>query len=431
MTSRRIVERIAVAVLAIVALGSADSVGATATTPPSSEPASSAPQTSAPETTGPAATSPGSTEPAATGTGGTVPATTQPADTLPPTETAPGTAPLTATSEPASEWLEVVPGGDCMCADGGEFRFWVREADPTKVVFFLEGGGACFDATTCAFTSEQSTTYDWNVGDDEHPDLLAGIFDFDNPTNPFADWSFVFVPYCTGDVHLGDLSREYSPELTVEHVGYVNGTAALGYLAEHFPDAEQVVVVGESAGAVASPVYAGLVSDALPDARVTVFADGSGSYPDDPGLSAGIGGLWGSFETMPDWEVNADLTAEEWSIPRFWVQAGLHDPEIVMGRFDFAYDEVQGFFLDLVGADASDVLGMMDANEAAIEAAGVTQHSFTAPGDDHTTTSQDGFYTIEVEGVTLVDWVTALISGTPMDDVRCTDCGGPAPATTA
>ena len=38
------------------------------------------------------------------------------------------------------------------CADGSEFAFWERRADPTKVVFFLDGGGACFDATTCAFT---------------------------------------------------------------------------------------------------------------------------------------------------------------------------------------------------------------------------------------------------------------------------------------
>ena len=45
------------------------------------------------------------------------------------------------------------------------------------------------------------------------------------------------------------------PELTVEHNGYVNGTAALGYLAEHYPDATQVVVVGKSNGAIAAPLH--------------------------------------------------------------------------------------------------------------------------------------------------------------------------------
>ena len=54
-----------------------------------------------------------------------------------------------------SEWEKVVPGGDCDCADGSEFAFWERRADPTKVVFYLDGGGACCDATTCAFTGDR------------------------------------------------------------------------------------------------------------------------------------------------------------------------------------------------------------------------------------------------------------------------------------
>ena len=132
------------------------------------------------------ATSPPTSEPVA--------AQTSAEETLPPTET--------ATTD--SEWETVVPGGDCACADGSEFNFWTRQADPTKVVLFLEGGGACFDATTCAFTAD-STTYDWNISPDDDPALMSGIFDFANPENPFADYSFVYVPYCTGDVHLGNL----------------------------------------------------------------------------------------------------------------------------------------------------------------------------------------------------------------------------------
>ena len=58
---------------------------------------------------------------------------------------------------------------------------------------------------------------------------------------------------------------------------------------------------------------------------------------------------------MPDWEVNEGLTPEDWGIPRYWVQAGLHDPEIVMSRFDFAYDEVQTAFMELTGSDTSDL----------------------------------------------------------------------------
>ena len=189
----------------------------------------------------------------------------------------------------AAGWEQVVPGGDCQCADGSEFAFWERRADPTKVVFYLDGGGSCFDATTCAFTGlsagGEAANYDWSIyGED--PAQEGGIFDFARADNPFADYCFIYVPLCTGDVHLGDATREYSPELTVEHNGFVNGTAALNYLAEHYPDAAQVVVVGKSGGSVAAPIYGGLAADLLPDAHVTVFGANSGSFPDDPDLNA-------------------------------------------------------------------------------------------------------------------------------------------------
>ena len=314
-----------------------------------------------------------------------------------------------------------MPGGDCQCANGSEFAFWERRGDPTKVVFYLGGGGACWDATTCAFTTEDSTTYDWNIAGKD-PTGESGIFDLDNPDNPFADYTFVYVPYCTGDVHLGDVTREYSAELTVEHKGYINSTTALTYLTEHYPDAVEVDVVDVSAGSVAAPVYGGLVADLLPDAQVTVLADSSGAYPDDPDINTEILGQWGAFETMPDWEENEGLTAADWGPPRFWVQAGLHDPDAVMARFDFAYDEVQTFFMEQLEEDTSDLKTSIDANEAAIEDAGVVQHSYTAPGDGHGVVGDNLVYTMEVNGIRLVDWVEALIAGEPLDDVQCDEC---------
>jgi dienelactone hydrolase len=323
----------------------------------------------------------------------------------------------------ASEWEKIVPGGDCECADGSEFAFWERRADPTKVVLFLDGGGACFDAETCAFTGGAAggeENYDWSVyGDDPSSD--GGIFDFARADNPFADYSFILVPSCTGDAHLGDVTKEYSPELTVEHNGFVNGTAALSYLAEHYPDATQVVVVGKSVGSVAAPVYGGLVADLLTDAQVTVLGGQSGHTPDDPAI-AEILEQWGAYDNMPDWEVNEGLTAREWVPRRFWIQAGLHDPDIVLARFDFAYDTAAAEAAESNGQDPSTLLATIDANEAAIEAAGVVLHSYTAPGGDHGIFEWDKFYEIEVNGVTLVDWVDALISGEPLDDVHCDQC---------
>ncbi len=329
------------------------------------------------------------------------------------------------TAEAADQtWRKVVPGGDCECADGSEFAFWERRANPNKVVFFLDGGGICYDAKTCAFTGLNRpggpAAYDWSTWG-EDPAEEDGIFNLARADNPFRDYSFIYVPSCTGDQHIGDVTREYSPQLTVEHKGFVNGRTSLNYLAEHYPDAAQVVVVGKTS--ISAPVYGGLAADLLPDARVTVLGSEFGHIPDDPDLNARfLGELWGAYATMPDWEVNQGLTARDWGPPRFWIQAGAHDPDIVLARFDFAYDSQAAEGAALLGLDPSQLLSVIDANEAAIEETGVVLHSYTAPGDGHRILEWPRFYELEVNGEKLVDWVTRLIEGEPVDDVHCQKC---------
>jgi hypothetical protein len=316
----------------------------------------------------------------------------------------------------AAAWERIVPRGDCQCSDGSEFSFWVREANPKKVVFFLEAGGACFSAETCAPERDLYNRHPKGPGE-------GGIFDFADGRNPFADYSVVYVPYCTGDVHIGDVTTEYAPGLAVHHKGYANGTAALDHLAAAFPGATDVVVIGESAGSIAAPLYAGLVSDRLPDARITVLADGSGSYPNVRPFNE-VFATWGFGNVIPPWPENAGLTAEQWSAPELFIQSARHDPEIVFARHDYAYDEKQEFWYPVLGVPAGDLLSLIDANETQIESAGVNLLSYIAPGEEHTVMSDGGFYTETVNGEKLVDWVTRLIEGEPVDDVHCTECGG-------
>lgn len=330
-----------------------------------------------------------------------------------------------------SGWEKVVPGGDCECADGSEFAFWQRRAEQTKVVLYLDGGGICFDATTCASANTGSTDeptgpdYDPTI-EGEDPGREGGMFDFTRSDNPFRDFSFIYLPLCTADAHLGDATHDYSTKVSVSHNGFVNGTAGLDYLAKHYPNAAQVVVVGHTAGSIAAPVYAGLVADRLPDAQVTVLGSQSGAFPDDPDTNASVLGKWGAYDTMPNWEVNEGLTPGDWGPAQFWIQAGRHDPDLVMARFDYAYDAHAAESIEyLTGQATPDLLALIDGNEAAIEEAGVVQHSYTAPGNGHGILEFPAFYELKVDGVSLADWVAALLAGRPLDDVRCTDCAKP------
>lgn len=351
-----------------------------------------------------------------------LPDTSAPTVTESPTTSAPTTtaadAPPTAEAPTVGDWISIPGGDDCRCSDGSEFELWERPADPTKVVLFFQGGGACFSAETCG---PDSSSFTRNLTIGKAPDF-GGIFDETNPENPLAGHSIVYVPYCTGDVHLGERVTEYSDTVTIDHNGFPNAMMGLDTVLANYPDVEQLVVAGASAGSIPTPAFAGLAADSLPNTEIITFGDSSAAYPDVPALNAGIGALWGVLENVPDWPVNEGLTPQEWSMPGLYVQAGAEHPEITFARFDFAYDQVQATFAGLVGIEADDLASFIDQTEIDIEAAGVPVASYIAPGESHTIVMQDDFYDLEVEGVRLVDFLTALVNGDVPADVRCTVC---------
>jgi hypothetical protein len=238
-----------------------------------------------------------------------------------------------------------------------------------------------------------------------------------------ADHSFVYVPYCTGDVHMGNATTDYGAGIVIEHRGYPNAVKALDHLVATFPDAEQLVVTGESAGSVPTPVFAALAADLLPDADIVTFGDSSGAYPDVDAVSAVIGEAWGALNAVPDWPETANLGPSDWSFPEQYILAGQHAPNVRFGRFDHAFDEVQATYGALAGVPADQLVSLIDANESRIEAAGVSLATYVAPGTMHTVSSTGQLYDIEVAGVRLIDWLTALINDpAPPPDVHCETC---------
>ncbi|MEY2960079.1 MAG: hypothetical protein RLZZ01_2647 [Actinomycetota bacterium] len=324
------------------------------------------------------------------------------------------------TIEPVDEWTPLLLDG-CVCSDGSVPTFFERAGDPTEVVLYFEGGGACFSKETCDPNGDPT----YAVTADATADGLAargGYFDLTRSDNPLADHSWVYVPYCTGDGHLGNATTDYGDGVVIEHRGYVNGSAALEHLLARYPDVEQLVVTGASAGSIPTPLFAALAADRLPGADVVTFGDSSAAYPDVDPVNEAIGTLWGTTDAIPDWPETAGLTAADWSIPELYVYSGRHAPSVRFGRFDYAYDTVQATFGALAGVAADELVTLIDETEDQIEAAGPQIATYVAPGTAHTIVGDDLFYTLEVEGVRLVDWFTELIAGGTPADVRCTDC---------
>jgi hypothetical protein len=86
-----------------------------------------------------------------------------------------------------------------------------------------------------------------------------GILALRNKSNIVTQgWNVIFMPYCTGDVHIGNNVATYvdptgaEPPLTWHHSGHANVMAAIGYAQTQFPAIEKLLVSGFSAGGTAT-----------------------------------------------------------------------------------------------------------------------------------------------------------------------------------
>jgi hypothetical protein len=112
---------------------------------------------------------------------------------------------------------------------------------------YLAGGGACWGATTCRDVPRSFSESEF-TGIVTNPLLVSGtIFDRSLPGNPFATWTFVFVPYCTGDVHAGLGVKDHGADRW-EHHGWENLQAAVGAFTTALGRPRDLVVAGSSAG---------------------------------------------------------------------------------------------------------------------------------------------------------------------------------------
>jgi hypothetical protein len=114
------------------------------------------------------------------------------------------------------------------CGNGSDYAFRLRLA-PTgspagNVVVYMQGGGACYNGPGCANVSPAL----YEAMNDNMPG--GGVFSNTAATNPFRNWTKVFLPYCTQDLHIGGGIADEYDEITVHRYGAVNVRAALRWV---------------------------------------------------------------------------------------------------------------------------------------------------------------------------------------------------------
>lgn len=186
------------------------------------------------------------------------------------------------------EWHTIPFKGNTMCSDGSEFAIFVRKGASKNLVIYFSGGGACWDDTSCGQPISLMSAFD---GDSRvlksfylpsllrfFPKAMGGLGDTENPMNAFRDWNFVFIPYCTGDLHIGNVTNTYTfdgEKFEIHHNGRNNSLSALEWVFSNFKEVDKLMVAGESAGAYGSAFWTPYVADHYSGKKIYQLSDGA------------------------------------------------------------------------------------------------------------------------------------------------------------
>ena len=160
-------------------------------------------------------------------------------------------------------------------------------------IYFM-GGGACWDASTCfVLNTSVHGPFGQAQWDGTGAPSVAHALDRARATNPFREASYVFVPYCTGDLHAGSNVATYDvlgPRMFA-HVGRRNVEALLPRLRATLPAPARVVIAGSSAGGFGATLNYDLFRRAYPAARAALVDD-AGPFLEGDGIPADERAAW-------------------------------------------------------------------------------------------------------------------------------------------
>ena len=315
-------------------------------------------------------------------------------------------------------WNRIPGRSGTGCAHDSTFAFRVRPGLPDKVMIFLNGGGACWRTQDC--DPHGKPTYTMSADSANDVSVRSGLLDVANDANPVRDYTMVFIPYCTGDVHLGTRQVDYEVKgsdktVSIRHGGAANLEAVLDWVYTNIKNPRTVFVTGISAGAIPSPVVAEKVARHYPRARVVQLGDGAGGYHTDavPPILAG----WGVSDYLADDPAFRSVDSASLTFEQMYTAAARVAPRVHYAQVNTTEDATQVLFLGMLGVKNTPLVKQLATAYEEIQGAVPSFRSYTAPGKAHTILRSNSVYTTTVDGVAFKDWLTALVNGEVVEDV--------------
>ena len=201
---------------------------------------------------------------------------------------------LNPTRDMYGTWLKVEPPG-VVCGNNTQYKFFVNYSDKSdNLVVVLEPGGACWDYESCTGANGIRGAANVDGLADDHYKLAPFISPFLNRTldeSPTTDWNYVYIPYCTGDVHTGNNVATYTSETTpatveFHHDGHHAIEEITSWIDGNFTSVPKLFVTGCSAGGAGSLVNYHFLRNGIKSVKKGYMLDDSGPVFPSSGYSA-------------------------------------------------------------------------------------------------------------------------------------------------
>ena len=347
-------------------------------------------------------------------------------------EVTPQAQSLPLPEQPAGVWQPYEGDSETECANGSPYEYFVNKGTVNKLVIDFQGGGACWEGGTCSLPSSDDGDVSLYRDEVDDADLVAaqGIYNRTRAENPIKDWYHVYIPYCTGDIHIGNAVNEYtSPSgerYTVRHKGAVNAASVLAWTFQNFTDPEQVFITGCSAGAYGAAYWTRTIKANYPDTDVKQLGDcGAGVSTDE--FSDLLEENWNVKATFPDLKFDAN------AVTRTYIKTSRTYPDTLkMAQYNSLFDNIQILFYVIGSEKPAGIITnlewsfIMRTSLAVVDAltdnfsyyiSALDDNDNVLDGTTHCIIGKEAFFDLETNGVGFVGWLTDYLSGAEVENV--------------
>jgi len=335
-----------------------------------------------------------------------------------------------AAQDSANTWVYIAD--EDMYSRNGSTTGYLASVNPTstKVMVYFQGGGACFNSFTCNTNEDH-----FDATDGANFELFANssppaLFNRNLVDNAYKDWSFVFIPYSTGDVHSGSNSDADVPNGGPQNQnmnGYANFTEVIADLKGHFGNGiTDFIVTGSSAGGYGTYLNFHQMAQAFPTAQKTGLVDAGPMLLDENVFANCLANVWDNlfqFNYPTDYDSIVTGTYGQ-KVQGVYEYLAKKYPSANFGLMSDDKDAVIRAFFGF-GSNNCDADSMPSTNaefEAALEEVRLHLTNYNNWNvfyvDDTEHTFLGGrFKTVAVGGKVMADWMEDVRAGTAIDVV--------------